>query len=98
MNINDDLMPEDEEEEYGPLARLIELGRQKSFVTIEDILLFFPDAEQDVDQLEEVFTALLGAGVPYLEDASNVEPNEEDLAREDEEDDVRRTISSESTR
>jgi len=92
MNINDDLMPEDDEEEYGPLPRLIELGRQKTFVTIEDVLLFFPDAEQDVDQLEEVFTALLGARVPYLEDTSHLEPNEEDLA-EEEEDDFRRTMS-----
>jgi len=93
MNINDDLMPEDDEEEYRPLPRLIELGRQKSFVTIEEILLFFPDAEQDVDQLEEIFAALLSAGVPYVEDASHLEPNEEELAREDEEEDVRRPIS-----
>ncbi len=93
MNINDDLMPEDDEEEYGPLPRLIDLGRQKSFVTIEDILLFFPDAEQDVDQLEEVFAALLGAGIPYLEDASHLEPPEEDMVPEDEEEDTRRTMS-----
>lgn len=93
MNINDDLMPEDDEEEYGPLSRLIDLGRQKSFVTIEDILLFFPDAEQDVDQLEEVFAGLMAAGVPYLEDASQIEPNEEELAEEDEEDDPRHGVS-----
>ena len=94
MNINDDLMPEmDEEEEYGPLARLIDLGRQKSFVTIEDILQFFPDAEQDVDQLEEAFSALLNAGIPYVDDASSLEPTEEDLSVEDEEEDNRRAIS-----
>jgi RNA polymerase primary sigma factor len=92
MNINDDLMPEDDEEEYGPLPRLIDLGRQKSFVTIEDILMFFPDAEQDVDQLEEVFTALMSAGVPYVEDTSQIEPNEEELA-EEEDDDPRHVIS-----
>jgi RNA polymerase primary sigma factor len=40
------------EEEHPALARLIELGRQKSFVTIDDILSLFPEAEQDVDQLE----------------------------------------------
>ncbi|NUM45147.1 MAG: sigma-70 family RNA polymerase sigma factor [Anaerolineales bacterium] len=92
MNINDDLMPEEDEEEYGPLARLLELGRQKSFVTIDDILLFYPDAEQDVDQLEEVFAALMAAGIPYVEDASQIEPNEEELA--DEEDDDNRQLST----
>ena len=93
MNINDDLTAAemDEEEEDAPLSRLIELGRQKSFVTIEDILLFFPDAEQDVDQLEEAFSALLSAGVPYVDDATNFEPSEEDLSED--EDDVRRMIS-----
>jgi hypothetical protein len=43
------------EEEYSPVARLIELGRQKKYVTIDDILLVFPEAEKDVEQLEEAF-------------------------------------------
>ncbi|NTW91565.1 MAG: RNA polymerase subunit sigma, partial [Erysipelotrichaceae bacterium] len=34
----------DEEEEYPAIARLIELGRQKTYVTIDDILHFFPEA------------------------------------------------------
>ena len=58
----------DEDEEYPAIARLIELGRQKSYVTIDDILHFFPDAEQDVEQLEEAFAALISAGIPYVED------------------------------
>ncbi len=45
----------DEDEEYSAIARLIELGRQKSFVTIDDILHFFPEAEQDVEQLGRSF-------------------------------------------
>lgn len=93
MNINDDLMPEDDEDEYGPLSRLLDLGRQKSFVTIEDILLFFPDAEQDVDQLEEVFAGLMAAGVAYMEDVSQVEPNEEELTEEDDDEETHRIVS-----
>jgi len=49
--LNDDylnVLSEREDEENPALARLIELGRQKSFVTIDDILSFFPEAEQDV--------------------------------------------------
>ncbi len=50
--IDDNLLHdlEDREEEHPAVARLIELGRQKSYVTIDDILTFFPEAEQDVDQ------------------------------------------------
>ncbi|NCP86602.1 MAG: RNA polymerase subunit sigma [Anaerolineae bacterium CG_4_9_14_3_um_filter_57_17] len=69
-----------EEEEYSPIARLIELGRQKSYVTLDDILHFFPEAEQDVEQLEEAFAALLSAGIPFVEDAVSIEPSEDELA------------------
>ena len=77
---------DDEDEEYPAIARLIELGRQKSFVTIDDILHFFPDAEQDVGQLEEAFAALMSAGIPYVEDETTVEePTDEELALDEEE-------------
>jgi RNA polymerase primary sigma factor len=78
---------DEEDDEYPAIARLIELGRQKSFVTIDDILHFFPEAEQDVDQLEETFAALMSAGIAYVEDeAVHEEPTEEDLSlAEDEE-------------
>lgn len=71
---------DEEDEEYPAIARLVELGRQKTFVTIDDILHFFPDAEQDVEQLEEAFAALMSAGVPYVEDETNLdEPSEDEL-------------------
>src|SRR5512137_56408 len=69
----------EEEEEYSAIARLIELGRQKSYVTIDDILHFFPEAEQDVEQLEEAFAALLSAGVAFVEDTPTTEPPEDEL-------------------
>jgi RNA polymerase primary sigma factor len=75
---------EEEDDEYSPIARLIDLGRQKSYVTIDDIIHFFPDAEQDVEQLEEAFAALLSAGIPYVEDGASLgEPSEEDLLAEE---------------
>ena len=67
------------EEEYSPIARLIELGRQKKYVTIDDILRFFPEAEKDTGQLEEAFLALLSAGVAFVEDAPADEPPENEL-------------------
>lgn len=73
------------EDEHPALARLIELGRQKSFVTIDDILSFFPEAEQDVDQLEEAFAALISAGIPYMDDVTVGTPTEDELTAVEEE-------------
>jgi RNA polymerase primary sigma factor len=67
------------DEEYSPMARLIELGRQKKYVTIDDILHFFPEAEKDIELLEEAFSALLSAGVAFVEDAPASEPAENEL-------------------
>ncbi len=76
---------EEDDEEFPAIARLIELGRQKKFVTIDDILHFFPDAEQDLEQLEETFAALMSAGIPYIEDESlHEEPSDEELATHEE--------------
>lgn len=84
---------EDEDEEYPAIARLIELGRQKTYVTIDDILHFFPDAEQDVEQLEEAFAALMSAGIPYLEDGALLgEPSEDELTLEEEEEEGTETV------
>jgi RNA polymerase primary sigma factor len=69
----------DEDEEYSAISRLIELGRQKSYVTIDDILHFFPEAEQDVEKLEEAFAALLSAGIAFAEDTPTDEPGEDEL-------------------
>ena len=69
----------DDEEEFPAIARLVELGRQKSYVTLDDILHFFPEAEQDVEQLEEAFSALLSAGIPFMEDTITPEPTEDEL-------------------
>jgi len=82
--MDEPLLIVEEEEEYSPIARLIELGRQKSYVTLDDILHFFPEAEQDVEQLEEAFAALLSAGIPFVEDTSTTEPSEDELSIPDE--------------
>ncbi|HLD93834.1 MAG TPA: sigma-70 family RNA polymerase sigma factor [Anaerolineales bacterium] len=82
----DDIAGRDSEEhdrDHPAVARLIELGRKQGYVTIDDILNFFPDAERDVDKLEETFAALLSAGIPYVDDAEVVQPDDADLSGED---------------
>jgi RNA polymerase primary sigma factor len=87
--LDNPMIPQYDDEEFSMLGRLIELGRLKGFVTIDDILAFIPDAEQDVDQLEEAFAALLSIGIPYIEDSPAVEPSDEDLNAEQDELEVR---------
>ncbi len=72
------------EEENPAIDQLIELGRERGYVSIDDILSFFPDAERDIDQLEEAYAALLAAGVPYLDEVTEGdEAHEDELADED---------------
>jgi RNA polymerase primary sigma factor len=54
--------------EISPLARLLQVGREKSFISTRDILEIFPEVEQEVDILDHVFASLLSAGIPYVED------------------------------
>ncbi len=45
------------------LEQLLALGRSRGYVTFEEILQFFPQADNDLDRLDEIFAALLEAGV-----------------------------------
>ncbi len=73
------------EEENTAIEQLVEVGRERGYVTIDDILSVFPEAERDIDQLEEAYAALLAAGITYLDDVSEAELAEEELGREEEE-------------
>jgi len=84
--ISDENKVLDEERDSSALDRLLEFGRKKRYVTYDDILHFFPEAEQDLDQLEEAYTALLGAGINYTEeDSTSEEPSDSELSEELEE-------------
>jgi len=69
--------------ESSKIAQLIVLGRKKSFITTNDILQLFPNAEEDIHQLEKAFVALVSAGIPYVEDGDLLEDApDEDLKNE----------------
>ena len=75
-----------------PIDKLLELGKNKGYVTIDDILQFFPNAEKDADQLENAFQELMNANIKYIDDDNFVQPSDDDLSDfedddEDEEDD-----------
>ena len=84
--MDDDLSAEIADGEYAVIARLLELGRRRSFVTRDDILAFFPESEWDVGQLDEIFAALFSAGIDYLDDESGLAPGEDESSADAEED------------
>ncbi len=61
------------------MEHLLELGKERGYVTIDDILAVFPEVENNIDQLEGVYSALLAAGITYLDEA----PDDEDARDED---------------
>ena len=54
------------------VQQVIALGRQQGYIALDDLMQFFPEAEEDVNQLDEVFAALLSAGIAYVEDKSEL--------------------------
>jgi RNA polymerase primary sigma factor len=67
------------EEEFSAIQQLVDLGKQKGFVTYDDILKFFPEAERDVDQLDEAHAALLAARIEVLDSVDADEPSDEEM-------------------
>ena len=70
-----------------PIDNLLKLGKKKGYVTIDDILQFFPNAEKDADQLENAFQELMNANIKYIDDDNFVQPSDDELNEFDEEDD-----------
>ncbi|HZD56593.1 MAG TPA: sigma-70 family RNA polymerase sigma factor [Anaerolineales bacterium] len=83
--MDDDLSAEITDGEYAVMAQLVELGRWRSFVTRDDILTFFPEAEWDAGQLDEIIAALFGSGIDYLDDESGLAPGQDESTTDAEE-------------
>lgn len=55
------------------IARLVAMGKKQSFITAQDILQVIPHPEQNIEQVDRVFAALLCVGIPYVEDPTDLE-------------------------
>jgi RNA polymerase primary sigma factor len=63
-------------EEDPLIEQLIELGEEQGYILIDDILELFPQAEKNLDLLEELYEAILSAGIPFSDngDISDFSP------------------------
>ena len=50
-----------------PAKRLLKRGRDQGFVTQDDILEIFPDAERKIEELDELYSQLLEESVDVFE-------------------------------
>jgi RNA polymerase primary sigma factor len=69
----EEILPEAEaepegDELAGPLNMLLEKAAERGYVTTDDILEFFPEAEEDLAQLEELFIELQARNIPVFSD------------------------------
>jgi len=72
------------DEDHPAIDKLIELGKERGYVTIDNILVLFPEVERDIDQLEDTYAALLSAGIQILDATPDGDPAQSmDLADKD---------------
>ena len=62
---------EEQETELTGKEHLLSLAQDLGYITLDDVLSVFPEAENNLDQLEDVFQALLEAGV----EINGLDPN-----------------------
>ncbi len=62
-----------EEQLPAELKALVELGRKRGYLTHDEILEHFPEAEQNIELIDRVYSALLEAGIDVVEDAKEAE-------------------------
>ncbi|HQX75650.1 MAG TPA: RNA polymerase sigma factor region1.1 domain-containing protein, partial [Thermoflexales bacterium] len=53
-------------EELTGEEQLTNIGREKGYVTYDEILQFFPDAQNNLEQMEDVFAGLSDAGIQIV--------------------------------
>lgn len=60
------------------VKRLMATGREHGFVTQEQILAIFPNAEEDLESLDELYAMLMDEGIDVFETPSSEEEKEAD--------------------
>jgi RNA polymerase primary sigma factor len=72
------------EEALSPqLQQLVELGRKRGYVTHDDILEVFPEAESNVEELDQIYSHLMEMGIEIAD-----EPKEKEEHKEEEEEEA----------
>jgi len=63
-------------------TELIKFGKDQGFITQDEILKIFPDAEDRVEELDELYSVLLNENIDVFESLTSDEDESEEAARE----------------
>lgn len=69
------------------LAYLLKLGREKGFVSYDDVLKVMPEVENNIDQLEDIFASLFDQGISVGQTKDDISPTEKKGSSESSEED-----------
>ncbi len=71
------------EELTAEMRALVELGRKRGFLTLDDVLEQYPEIEQNVDQVDRLYTVLAEHGIEIVEDTKEAESRPKREAEEE---------------
>ena len=77
-----DSAPAEAHKEPNPIERLVALGRNQGYVTYDDVMEAVPEAELNIEQLEDALATLIEMGIE-ISDADLEEPVEEQKERKE---------------
>ena len=69
------------------LAHLLKIGREKGFVSYDEVLQVMPEAENDIEQLDDMFASLLDQGISVGQAKEDISPEGKREAPENAEED-----------
>ncbi len=62
------LMSDDRDQELSAVQQLLVAGRQRGYVTLDDVLAAFPEVERNVAQLDDVYDLFIKAGIAVMDE------------------------------
>ncbi len=77
--------------------QLLVIGRERGYVTLDEIMIVFPEAENDLDRLDEVFAMLMDAGIEIGEPPEEEGDEEESALGEELAEDALAAIETDDT-
>lgn len=75
-------VPEGTQEEPDAIERLLALGGSQGYVTYDDVMEAIPEAELNIEQLEDALAALIERGIEISDDVMEPEAEEESKKEE----------------
>ncbi|MEM7030117.1 MAG: RNA polymerase sigma factor RpoD [Chloroflexota bacterium] len=76
---NEEELPSEDPEEISPLELLMQKAQQQGYLITDDLLSAIPEAEDNMDQLEEVFIQFVNLGIEIYSDAEEAEEEKKRL-------------------